>query len=181
MGFFLALNNFPSLLKSIKIFCLCADLAGYHTRPSVTTLLKSGCASLSSLPVLSQAILYTFLNKVAISTLSLSTLPSEVMLGCTQEEIGRTGWCAVCINSWNLPAFVFLCAPSCHWQNTLQQFILVWDDKGHVDSFVDVHESCCRVSHSHPEQMLSILFCSEHSLRGFTGRRVASSRQFNSF
>lgn len=35
----------------------------------------------------------------------------------------------------------------------LQQFILVWDDEGHVDSVVDVHESCCRVFHSHPEQM----------------------------
>lgn len=39
------------------------------------------------------------LNKLAISTLLLSILPSEVMLGCTQEEIGGAGWCAVCINN----------------------------------------------------------------------------------
>lgn len=79
-----------------------------------------------------------FLNKLAISTLfPLSILPLEAVLGCTQEEIGRAGWCAVCINSWYLPACVFLCAPSCHCQTTtnLKLFIsqiFVVDDEGYV-------------------------------------------------
>lgn len=46
-----------------------------------------------------------FLPLMIINTISAcsfihlkrSILPSEVMLGCTQEEIGRAGWCAVCI------------------------------------------------------------------------------------
>ncbi len=84
------------------------------------------------------------LNKLAISTLLLSILPSEVMLGCTQEEIGGAGWCAVCINNWYLPAFDLLFAPSCHCQTTIvfKQFISrisVVDDVGYV---VYVHESC---------------------------------------
>lgn len=41
--------------------------------------------------------LFTFRSKFAISTLFLSIPPSEAMLGCTQEEIGRAGWCAVCV------------------------------------------------------------------------------------
>lgn len=86
-----------------------------------------------------------FWANVQFSTLFLSILPSEAMLGCTQEEIGRAGWCAVCINSWYLPAFVFLYAPPCHCQiaaifkRFISQISLV-DDEGYVDSFVNMHD-----------------------------------------
>lgn len=96
-----------------------------------------------------------FWANVQFSTLFLSILPSEAMLGCTQEEIGRAGWCAVCINSWYLPAFVFLYAPPCHCQiaaifkRFISQISLV-DDEGYVDSFVNMHDFffMWRVSHS---------------------------------